>query len=221
MSPARGAASQGAVDPGWLAERLAEPAARFDVALDGDAAAGLAHLATRLLAWSRRINLTGARDPATLADAHLADALALMPDLEDVRGRLLDVGSGGGLPGLVVAVLRPDLEVVLLEPIAKKHAFLRTAVRELGLERARPLRERLEAHRASGAFRAYDAAVSRATFPLAEWLARGLEVVRPGGRVLGLEGAHRGALPPGTVRRPYLRPGADTPCAVVRLDRPA
>ncbi|MDX1649518.1 MAG: RsmG family class I SAM-dependent methyltransferase, partial [Myxococcota bacterium] len=197
------------VDPAWLAERLAEPAARFGVAVDSATAEALAGLSTRLLAWSRRTNLTGARDAAALADAHLADAFALMPDLEDVRGSLLDVGSGGGLPGLVLAILRPDLEVVLLEPIGKKHAFLRRAVRELGLARARPRRERLEAYRASPAFRLHDAAVSRATFPLGAWLVLGLELVRPGGRVLGLAGAERVALPAGAARRPYRRPGSE------------
>jgi 16S rRNA (guanine527-N7)-methyltransferase len=208
-----------AVDPGWLAGRLREPAEAFGVAIDDGGARALAELATRLLGWSRRINLTGARDAATLLDAHFADALALMPDLADVRGRLVDVGSGGGLPGLVLAVLRPDLEIVLLEPIAKKHAFLRSAARALGLARVEARRERLEAWRASPAFRLADAAVSRATFPLGEWLALGLSLVRPGGRVLGLEGRERAQLPAGARRRTYRRPGDAAERAVVRLER--
>jgi 16S rRNA (guanine527-N7)-methyltransferase len=209
------------VEPAWLRARLREPAEQFGVDLDAPRAARLAEYATRLLAWGRRINLTGARDAATLVEAHLADALALMPDLHDVEGRVVDVGSGGGLPGLVLAVLRPDLDVLLLEPIGKKHAFLRSMIRELGLGRTEARRERLEEARARPDFALADAAVSRATFPLPEWLGLGLELVRPGGRVLGLEGVERTMLPAPARRRPYRRPGSTAERAVVRIDRPS
>jgi 16S rRNA (guanine527-N7)-methyltransferase len=84
----------------------------------------------RLAAWSPRINLTGARTAAERVDTLVAPVLPLAELLGS--GRVIDVGSGNGSPGLVVALLRPDLEVVLVEPRAKRCAFLREAARSAG-----------------------------------------------------------------------------------------
>jgi 16S rRNA (guanine527-N7)-methyltransferase len=194
------------VDPEWLARELAAPSARAGVALVPALVAALARFAGLLLAWNRRINLTGARDAPALAE-HLADALFLLPHLPAGPARVVDVGSGAGLPGVVVALARPDLEVVLLEPARKKQAFLRTALRTLGVAHARALAQSLEAHRAAPDFAPYDAALSRATWPLATWLALGAQIVGPGGRVLGLEGAEPAVLPTGAERHPYTVAG--------------
>jgi 16S rRNA (guanine527-N7)-methyltransferase len=150
-----------------------------------------------LLKWNQRINLTAASTPSEIEE-HIADCLALVPHVPDV-GRLLDVGSGGGLPAIVIAIAKPDLAVVALEPTAKKHAFLRTAARELGLPRFDPRAERWEDH----GIRGYDVATSRATMDLAVWLEVGARFVRPGGVVLGMEGREQIRLPGSTERRPY------------------
>ena len=93
-----------------------------------------------LAAWSPRVNLTGARSPAERVRLLVADVLAgaVLP----LPGRLIDVGSGNGSPGLVFGLLRDDLEVTLLEPRARRWAFLREAARaagatRFGVERAR------------------------------------------------------------------------------------
>ncbi len=206
-------------DPGsraWLAERLAGPAHALGVALDPEAIERLARYAGLVLDWGERVNLTGARTREALADEHLADGLALLPQLPPASFRLIDVGSGAGLPGLVLALLRTDAEVTLLEPARKKWTFLAHAVRSLALSprvEARP--ERLEAHLVAGAAGRYDVAVSRATWPAARWLDLGRPLVRPGGSVLGLEGAKSGSLPAGATRHAY-RIG-DRRRAVVRL----
>jgi 16S rRNA (guanine527-N7)-methyltransferase len=96
----------------------------------------------------------------------------------------------------VIAIERPDVSVVLLEPTHKKHAFLVTAARELGLGNATPLAERLEDH----AGRDYDVAVSRATWPVPEWLARAAPYVRSGGIILAMEGREESPLVPGATR---------------------
>lgn len=80
-----------------------------------------------LAAWNERINLTGARTPETRVDILVAGVLPAAPLLES--GRLIDVGSGNGSPGLVLALLRDDVEAVLLEPRARRWAFLREAAR--------------------------------------------------------------------------------------------
>jgi 16S rRNA (guanine527-N7)-methyltransferase len=88
-----------------------------------------------LAAWSARVNLTGARSPAERAQRLVAEVLAAAP--LPAPGLLIDVGSGNGSPGLVFAILRQDLEVTLLEPRARRWAFLREAARAAGVPRVR------------------------------------------------------------------------------------
>jgi 16S rRNA (guanine527-N7)-methyltransferase len=168
--------------------------------------------------WSASVNVVGTRDAEEVARFHLADSLALVPHLTaDIR-RVVDVGSGGGLPGAVLAIARPDLEVTAIEPVRKKHAFLATVRRELGLTGFLPLALRDKQLLAASDFLPYDAAVSRATWALPEWLVRGSRLVRPGGLVLGMEGRDRNELPPGAVRHPYELGGRAR--AVVVLEAP-
>ena len=189
----------------WLAARLAEPARALGVSLPPSAIEPLASYASLILDGGARINLTGARDAERLADEHLADALALLPHLPTEPFRFIDVGSGAGLPGIVIALLRTDASGVLLEPVRKKHAFLAHAIRTLGLgARVAARAERLEAHLAAGGRGAYDVALSRAVWPAPEWLARSAELVRPGGLRIGVEGAGASEPLPGVERRPYV-----------------
>jgi 16S rRNA (guanine527-N7)-methyltransferase len=122
-----------------------------------------------LLTWNARINLTGAGTREELIGEHLPDALA-MARLVPPGARVIDVGSGGGLPALPFALLRPDATLTLVEPRAKRVAFLRTAVRELELA-ADVVAGRIESVEGPAA----DIASSRATFAPSEWL----EVARP------------------------------------------
>jgi len=158
---------------------------------------------TLLDKWTSVTNLVASSTtPRDLVQLHLADCLALLPHLGDAD-RLVDVGSGGGLPAIPLAIARPALSVTALEPIHKKHAFLATARRELQLGNFTPLAERDEEHHRRADFRPYDAAVSRATFHPTDWLARGATLVRPGGLVLAMEGRDPIALPPGADRHAY------------------
>lgn len=145
--------------------------------------------------WNARINLSAARTREDLNE-HIEDSEHVMPFL---RGRVLDVGTGGGFPAVIVAVSRPDLQVVALEPNYKKHAFLREVVRTLKLSNLDARCERLEAHVA----RDYDIAMSRATFDLARWFEMARNRVVAGGRVLGFEAVRRVNLPLDIVRHSY------------------
>ena len=135
--------------------------------------------------WNRSINLSAASSRMELTE-HLVDSLHVVPMLRE-RGRVLDVGSGGGFPVVISAIILPALSFTSLEPVHKKHAFLRTAARELGLENLEPLAVRVDDH----PLRDYDAAMSRATFDLAEWMDIGSRCVRPGGLVIGFEAIPR------------------------------
>jgi 16S rRNA (guanine527-N7)-methyltransferase len=157
----------------------------------GDAAqiGALSSYVHSLLRWNARINLSAARSVEAVVTEHLPDAFALAQKLDGAE-RLIDVGSGGGLPAIPLAVLCRRLTVELVEPIAKKAAFLRTAVRELGLgdrvsvrvTRGEAMAEALPADPSA----AFDVAISRATLPPHKWLALGRRLVRPGGRVIVL-----------------------------------
>jgi 16S rRNA (guanine527-N7)-methyltransferase len=167
------------------------------------------------LQWNRRINLSSARSPEEV-EAHIRDSLYVIPHLHSCP-RILDVGSGGGFPVVVAAICLPSLSFTALEPIHKKHAFLRTVARELDLVNLDPLPARVEDH----ATHDYDAATSRATFDLREWLLLGLDLVRPGGLVLGFEALPRDDLPSDDLpieRHPYSLDGKHR--SIVTLRRP-
>ncbi len=91
-----------------------------------------------LLAWTAHINLTAIREPGAVATAHVLDSLSALTWLRDRHAdRVLDLGSGGGYPGLPLAAALPDAAFTLVEPIAKKAKFLRTVVEATGLARPR------------------------------------------------------------------------------------
>lgn len=186
-----------------LCERLREPLSQLGLTLGASRAELLARYLAVLLPWNARVNLTGARGAGEILDRHLADTFALIPLLPAGSLRFLDVGAGAGFLGVGVAILRPDVHCVLLEPVGKKHTFLRAVARELPLPNLEPLAERLEAHRSRPDFVPYDVAASRATWAPAEWLERARGVIRPGGLAVAFEGREAARLGPGVRRRPY------------------
>jgi len=124
----------------------------------------------RLVAWNARIDLTAARDPEELVDLTFADAAALAAHRAlGPSERWVDIGSGMGAPGVALRLLEPSLSMTLVEPRAKRIAFLRTLGVSLGgfaLEVRRARSEELPD-------RSFDVAISRATLPPPEWLREG------------------------------------------------
>jgi 16S rRNA (guanine527-N7)-methyltransferase len=136
-----------------------------------------------LMEWNARVNLTGAQSVAEVMGEHVVDSFA-MARLVPPGSSVVDVGAGGGLPGIPFSIARPDARIVVVEPRAKRVAFLRTAVRELQLANCEVLRERADALERGS----FDVAASRATFSPEEWLGIGLGLVRAGGLVLVFAG---------------------------------
>jgi 16S rRNA (guanine527-N7)-methyltransferase len=169
------AAYHDALDAGLAAlELVLDPAARD--AID-------AH-ARFLLAWTSAINLTAIREPADVARLHVLDSLSAVPHLRRLGiGRLLDIGSGGGYPGLPLAVALGADRALLLDSVGKKVRFLTTVIEATGLER----RVAAEAVRAESVARdprdrgAWPAVTARAVSSLAELVEVGLPLVAPGG----------------------------------------
>lgn len=198
-----GGAEGGARDR--AAELVRALAAEWRVGCDDDQVAALSTYAASLLRWSARINLTAARTIDVLVSEHFPDAFALAGKLAQ-PARAIDVGSGGGLPAIPLALICRDLGVELCEPIAKKAAFLRTAIRELGLSGRVSVRaargEAVAKEIAAGRVASFDVAISRATLAPEKWLALGTRLVRAGGRVFVLAAAD--ALPGLSDRQVYF-----------------
>lgn len=169
-----------AADP-QLAERLDQGLARLDIAADDESRLGLLRLVSLLHKWNRAYNLTAVRDPLEMVSRHLLDSAAVLPW---VRGpRLLDVGAGAGLPGLVLAILRPELAVTLLDSNGKKVRFQRQAVLELGLSNVTPVQARVEAIQGR-----FDQVISRAFASLGDFVELSEHLLAPGGQWLAMKG---------------------------------
>jgi 16S rRNA (guanine527-N7)-methyltransferase len=129
--------------------------------------------------------LIGPRETERLWDRHLLNC-AVVAELLPERGVLVDIGSGAGLPGVVLAMLRPSLRVILLEPLLRRSVFLEECVAELGLSNATVLRARAEDKAAAhiGA----DVATARAVAPLDRLAGWAVRLLRPGGELLAIKG---------------------------------
>jgi len=147
---------------------LVEGAARLEIPLSAAQLAQLDQLGAALREGNRRVNLTRITEPADIETRHFLDSLtAAMPLLDQLRAhaplRLVDVGSGGGMPGLPLKIAFPHLRVTLVESIGKKAAFLRATVQALGLRDVEVVAERAETVAREPEHRdAYDWATARA-----------------------------------------------------------
>ena len=170
--------------PPALRPRLEEGLAALG--LDRVLAGPLLDYLSLLLRWNRTYNLTAIRDPEEMVTRHLLDSLAMHPFVRP--GALADLGTGPGLPGIPLAIVRPDLHVTLVESNGKKARFLREAVRQLGLgDRARVAESRAEAVAEPGA---YAQITARALDTLAGILDVGGHLLAPQGRLLAMKGVH-------------------------------
>lgn len=138
-----------------------------------------------LVHWNRRFNLTGTRAPADIVRRHVLDSLSVTPHL---RGdRILDAGTGAGLPGLVLAIARPELHYTLLDSAAKKTRFCLQAVAELSLGNVDVVRSRLEEFAPAERF---SCVVSRAFISAPELVERTGHLIEKGGMVLVMKGSY-------------------------------
>ncbi len=136
--------------------------------------------------WNRVYNLTAVTDPAAMLTHHILDSLSVVAPLRrQAPGavRLLDVGSGGGLPGVVVAICCPDVQVDCVDTVGKKAAFIQQAAGSLGLRNLRGVHARAEAVQG-----AYDVVASRAFASLADFVRLTRHALRPGGVWMAMKG---------------------------------
>lgn len=166
-----------------LRDRLVAGISQLGLALDeGQLQTLLGYLAL-LTKWNRVYNLTAVRDPAEMVARHLLDSLSVSPYVHGER--LLDVGTGPGLPGMVLAVARPELHCVLLDSSRKKTRFCLQAAAELGLANVEVVRARIEEHAPA---RPYNTLVLRAFRRSKDWLELFRRFSAPDARVLMMMG---------------------------------
>jgi len=157
--------------------RLLEP---FGLNLSSDQVAQLIAYLELLLRWNKKINLTAIRDAETCVSRHFGESLYLGRWVT-LNGKLLDIGSGAGFPGLSLKIIFPDLSVTLLEPVAKKRVFLKEVARVCGMSLVEVRPERLEDFACGQPPPPYDAATARAVGHLEELVPLAARCLKAGG----------------------------------------
>jgi 16S rRNA (guanine527-N7)-methyltransferase len=160
-------------------KKIEAAAAQMGIRLDGEQLKLLGRHVDLLLKWNKSINLTSITDPDEVLEKHVLDSLAVVPILP--AGSLLDAGTGGGFPGIPVAIARPELEVALVDSVQKKVAFLKSALAELRLPKVKAYAVRLQGNPSREELPRVHAAVSRAFASPEEWLRLAQQYVLPGG----------------------------------------
>lgn len=161
----------------------------WGIRVPGDLAARLALYADLLLEWNARTNLTAIVSPAEIWAKHFADSLSCLRVLTEPNISLIDVGSGAGFPGMVLAMARPDWAVSLMDAARKRTEFLSFISRELNIANVRVTQARAEDGGRDSLLReTFDVAVARGVAALRILAEYCLPLVRPGGRFIAMKG---------------------------------
>jgi 16S rRNA (guanine527-N7)-methyltransferase len=169
---------------------VCEGTASIGVELDEAQAASLLRYRDLLLEWNARFNLTAITDDASILVRHFIDSLSVLRVMGAGAVRVIDVGTGAGMPGIPLKIARPDLDVTLLDSTGKKIAFCEEAIRALGLTGIRAIKARAEeaAHLREHRER-YDVVVARALAPLPTLVEYLLPFARTGGLCIAMKGS--------------------------------
>ena len=167
------------------ADQLKRGLIALGLTLDRDTQQRLLDYIALIEKWNRVHNLTAIREPDKMVSHHLLDSLAVAPHLH--AKRLLDVGSGAGLPGIPLAIANPDTQVTLLDSNHKKAAFLNQAVMELKLKNAGVCSERVESWQTPDKF---DVIISRAFSDMGEFVQVTRHLLATGGLFAAMKGLH-------------------------------
>lgn len=168
-----------------LQEKLSQGLQALAIELDDATQTKLLDYLALLQKWNKVHNLTAVRDPNDMVTLHLLDSLAVLPHIR--QGRLLDVGSGAGLPGIPLAIVRPDLQVTVMDSNHKKASFMRQAKAVLGIGNLEVTCGRVEEFQPEHKF---DMVISRAFSDLAEFMRLTNHLCAEGGVWLAMKGVY-------------------------------
>jgi 16S rRNA (guanine527-N7)-methyltransferase len=189
----------GIADRGALSQMLKEGARALSVELSERQHEQLLDYVALLAKWNAVYNLTAIRDPRQMLIQHILDSLSILPHLPSrENAAVLDVGSGGGLPGIVLAIVRPDWQVTLNDIVHKKSAFQSQAKAELGLANLSVVTGRVESLRPGVEVpKKFDLIVSRAFAELSDFVTLARHLVADGGAIWAMKGVR----PEGEIER--------------------
>lgn len=205
----------GIADRDALARLLEEGAKSLGVELSARQHEQLLDYVALLAKWNAVYNLTAIRDPRQMLIQHILDSLSILPHLAAQAGAaVLDVGSGGGLPGIVLAIARPDWHVTLNDIVQKKSAFQSQAKAQLGLANLAVVTGRVESLRPGVEVpKKFDLIVSRAFAELSDFVTLARHLVADGGAIWAMKGVR----PEGEIER---LPAGARAIRTIRLDVP-
>lgn len=164
-------------------------AKRMGLCLTEEQAGQLKDYTRELLEWNNSINLTSITDPVIIAEKQFLDALFLVPNIA-MKSRVLDVGSGNGVPGIPLKIARPDLDLCLVDGSRKKISFLKHIIRSLGLAgiEARWVRTEQLAQCQAQQHALWDVIVSKAAFSLDQFITGTLPLMSTEGKLIAMKG---------------------------------
>jgi 16S rRNA (guanine527-N7)-methyltransferase len=168
-----------------ITARIATGATALDIVISARQLGQLGQFVGLLERWNKVYNLTSVRDPREMVAMHILDSLTVLPFLAD--GPLLDLGTGGGLPGIVIGIMRPELDCLLIDSVSKKTRFCRQAITELGLSNVDVVHARIEELGRPGEF---GTVTARAFAPLDKIVALGTSYLCANGRITAMKGRH-------------------------------
>lgn len=173
--------------PEWQAF-LIHNAQNMGIRITLDQAERMAMHAMELMRWNQKMNLTAIKDPCEMALKHFIDSIVVANQLPE-KASVLDVGTGGGFPGIPLKVMRPDASIALLDSSRKKISFLNYLIRKLGLNDIETYQTRLEQFSQKTTFRNYfDVVICRAFASLAQFIEMSLPLAAPNGVLYALKG---------------------------------
>lgn len=164
-----------------LAKKLHDGVGQLALKLPPGSEDALLNYLALLLKWNAAYNLTSVRDPEQMVVRHVLDSLGILPHVQGTS--LIDVGTGAGLPGFVLALVRPELQVTLLDSNGKKIRFLRQAIADLGVKNAEAVHNRVEAFD-----KTFDMVTSRAFATLTDMVLGSAQLLKEGGEFLAMKG---------------------------------
>ena len=167
-----------------LSPLLKQGLVALNISLSDDQQQLLLQYVALLNKWNKVYNLTAVREPERMIGLHILDSLAVMPHLSYAQ-RILDVGTGGGLPGMALAIARADLHDTMLDSLQKKTTFIRQVIGELSLTNAAVICERVEQFNPAEKF---DVVISRAFAELADFITSAAHLCSDDGRMLAMKG---------------------------------
>ena len=175
------------IDDRWVA-RVKEGAKALGVELDDEGSTRLSAYAVELLAWNRKCNLTAITEPMEVAEKHMVDALAVTPYIPH-GSRVLDIGSGGGFPGIPAGIVDATLDITLVDSVRKKVSFLKHAARTLKLPHVEAVHARAEElSQEEGHSEGYDVVTSRAFSAIGTFISMAIPFLKPGGLMVAMKG---------------------------------